>query len=164
MVRLTMYRRPYGHAARTMANTACCCRVAACGYSAPGNGLAHRGVASLFSTHSQKSPRRRTSCARHIDDAIGQLVVLAKGVAAIVLDIDDALGIAVGPGEILANEGKIDLHSRVRPMKGRCAAAERVSAAAGSRPTPRRRSRRCAAAQCGRRRPAARRRRDVAAR
>jgi len=54
---------------------------------------------------------QREALAHHVDDAIGQAVVFAKAVAAIALDVDDASGIAVGIGEILADEGKIDLHA-----------------------------------------------------
>ena len=46
----------------------------------------------------------------HVGNTVGQQVVLAKRVAPVALHIDDALGVAVGSGQIFADDGKIDLH------------------------------------------------------
>ena len=58
------------------------------------------------------------SCVHHVDDTVGQQVILAKAVAALTFDIDDARSVAIGVGQVFADDGKIDLHTVV-PRKCR---------------------------------------------
>jgi hypothetical protein len=47
------------------------------------------------------------SFSHHVGNAIGQQVIFAKRIAPVALDIDDTLGVAVGPGKVFADAGKI---------------------------------------------------------